>query len=314
MLHMFLVILKMIGILLAVILGITLLLILCVLFWPIRYSVKGQNKDGWDLKARIGFLGPLIRFTICYRENMEYKLRILGISFWQSKTSKQKEKEHTRNQTKKSARKKKEKSIGKHKKNRNILDEEEEWNQPEAPVNSHLLQDSGKEEMKPDSLKQEKQTQEKNEYDNQDGFIRRYWNRVKAKIQAFSRMIRSFSKYLSKIKQIFGDEGVHRGYTSLKAELFLLLGKIKPRKISWYLKFGFEDPASTGQLLGLLAVIKGFSGYDIQVEPDFEHKILETDFSIKGFIQGFRLLRTGWKCLFDEDIKYLFGKLRLKEE
>ncbi len=54
MLHILLLILKIIGILLAALLGIILLVGICVLFIPIRYSIRAEGKLGEENTVHVG--------------------------------------------------------------------------------------------------------------------------------------------------------------------------------------------------------------------------------------------------------------------
>lgn len=301
MLHIFLVILKIIGILLAAVLGIFLLVILSILFWPLRYHIVGRNKEGWNIKANVHFLGPLVWFSVLYEKEITYRLRILGIPILSSSKRKTKDSMNKK-------RKPKKKST-----DHSILDEEEEWEKPVEHLHKQedLLYIERMEEARNEYNKeqQELDSQEFSE-EKTDSF----WNKITTKIKLtyakFQKIIQEVGTYYKKLKELYEDEGVRTGFTIGKAELLLLLKKIKPKKIRWYLKIGFEDPATTGQLLAGMAMVQGVWGTFIQIEPDFDHKIFETDFSIKGFIQGFRFLRLVLKCLFQKDIQYVWKKVK----
>lgn len=297
MLHIFLVIVKIIGILLAVFLGGLSILVLCILFWPIRYQISAQKKDHVNVSARVSFIGPVIWFRIRYEKNMGYKLRVFGIPVLSDK--------------KKSCKQRKEKKVS-------YLDEEEEWD---------VSDDNGKAEYPPffkDKNRKQQLLNEETKPVTEKDIPRHFenlWDKCKTKLfsfieslrnkyRTFVNTIKNIRKTLRKIEDIIEDERVQAGFTTLKSEILLLVKKIKPRKLKWYLKIGFEDPSVTGQVLGALAVLRGIWGQNIEAEPDFENKVFETDFSAKGFVQGFRVLRLGWKCLFDKDIKYLLHKVK----
>ncbi|MGF0034194.1 DUF2953 domain-containing protein [Bariatricus sp. SGI.154] len=78
MLHILLLILKIIGIIIAAILGILVLLIGIVLFVPVRYEAKGEfdgTLEGIDVRAKVTWLLHLVKVTVCY-ENQELSWRI----------------------------------------------------------------------------------------------------------------------------------------------------------------------------------------------------------------------------------------------
>lgn len=69
------------------------------------------------------------------------------------------------------------------------------------------------------------------------------------------------------------------------------LGKcVRPTKADGYLKFGLEDPCSTGQVLGIVAMfLPVYSSY-IQIIPSFEEACFEIDWKGKGKIRVFSVL------------------------
>ncbi len=80
MLHILLLMLKVIGIILAVILGILVLLVCTVIFVPVRYEVNakcGGKLSTLKIKGRVTWLFSLVRADIYYKENkLKWRLRI----------------------------------------------------------------------------------------------------------------------------------------------------------------------------------------------------------------------------------------------
>lgn len=80
MLHILLLILKIIGIILAVILGILVLLACIVVFVPVRYELKGKGSGPFStlkVKGKVTWLFSLVRADIYYKENkLKWRLRI----------------------------------------------------------------------------------------------------------------------------------------------------------------------------------------------------------------------------------------------
>ena len=86
---------------------------------------------------------------------------------------------------------------------------------------------------------------------------------------------------------------------------FLLPGEIKIR-----LKFGFSDPAVTGYALGGVSMIYPFIAEYAQIEPDFEHKVLEGQAFIKGKIRGGYLAVFLWNMVWDKNVRRTFFDIR----
>ena len=86
-------------------------------------------------------------------------------------------------------------------------------------------------------------------------------------------------------------------------EVKYLLRHILPEKLEGILTFGFEDPATTGQVLGILCVLAVFTGNHLEVNGNFEEKMLEGDVSIKGHIRLCHIAKSAIGLLTDKNIR-----------
>ena len=81
MLGIILFILKVLGIIVLCALGLIFLILLLVLFAPIRYSSEGSKYvDNLQVKALVTYLNPIVRVKISYPDEAIVKVRILGIT------------------------------------------------------------------------------------------------------------------------------------------------------------------------------------------------------------------------------------------
>ena len=78
---------------------------------------------------------------------------------------------------------------------------------------------------------------------------------------------------------------------------------IKPKLLSIDMTIGFDDPAVTGQVLGVIAAFCGAAGMMPCVTPDFEKRVFESDIEIKGRVTVFVLLKILIKVYFCEELK-----------
>ena len=112
MIQVLLLILKIIGIALAVILGLVLFVVLVVLFVPIRYRARIIYKsEHLEVKGRVTFLCSMLNVTVQYLEKLTYKGRLFGIVFLDS----EKEKKPKNEKKPKQLKKPKESKIEEHK-------------------------------------------------------------------------------------------------------------------------------------------------------------------------------------------------------
>lgn len=297
MLHVFLVILKIIGIVLAVLLGILLFVALSLLFWPVSYRADGSYKGTFRGRALVRFWGPVIWLRIRYDEKISYRLRIFGIPILDSNRTLSHDGSHKKSGKKSASGRKK-----------SYLDDEEDWESDSETVDETERELEAEEtdsnhEQEPLSADSDGKRRErkKQKHSSSEKSVAQKAGQVKNKLHDLAETIRN-------IKSIWKEEAVQTGFGKIKKELFLFVKKIKPRKLQWYVRFGFEDPAITGQTLAVLSVLRGMWGRELYVRPDFENKVLETEFQAKGYVQGIRFARLIWKYYFDKDIKYVFEK------
>lgn len=98
MLHIILLILKIIGIIIAVILGLAVALLLIVLFVPVRYVIDAGCHDK-KLKAyvKVTWIMHIFRGVISYDEELFYSIKALGFNIYSSDAESKKEKRPKKN-------------------------------------------------------------------------------------------------------------------------------------------------------------------------------------------------------------------------
>ncbi len=99
-------------------------------------------------------------------------------------------------------------------------------------------------------------------------------------------------------------------FRNLKTQLFALLKHILPRKLRGYVRLGFDDPATTGQVLTYISPFYGLYGKHFQVIPVFEEKILEGEADMKGRIRVFTLVVIAVKVVMDKNFRMLLKRWR----
>lgn len=103
-----------------------------------------------------------------------------------------------------------------------------------------------------------------------------------------SRLIDKRNEIVKKVSQT--KEFLQKSYTKLawkhlKQSLFRLWKHVRPRKYHGIVRFGMEDPATTGQVLGVAAMLMPLYKEHIVVAPDFEQQIFEGEIYAKGRVQ-----------------------------
>ena len=112
------------------------------------------------------------------------------------------------------------------------------------------------------------------------------------------------------ITDFFFDDRTQDAIHLLLGKTGNLLGHIRPRKLSGYLDFGFDDPSITGRVLGVLSVFLPQVGKTFDINPDFEKSHLECDITSSGRIYLFYLIYIAASTYFNKNIKYVLKYVR----
>jgi len=97
-------------------------------------------------------------------------------------------------------------------------------------------------------------------------------------------IINKFKEMLNKwesIREIPDKKDLLNNALSLLKQLFRLA---KPKVLRLRGRIGFEEPHLTGYVLGAVFALQGISGWDVQLEGDFNNKALELELIAKGRI------------------------------
>ena len=307
MIQILLLILKIIGITLLALLGLILLILALVLFVPVFYRVRVvHNPQQTKVTARISFLWPAITAVVQYLKKLSYKVRIFGFSVLDSDKPK-KEKKTKPEKVKKKKEKKDKKTAP--------ATEPDSREAVFAPLENpgSLPKDEPEEDKAEAPVPEETGGEQTPEKEKKPGLFAK----IKAKIQKIRETI---SKIVAKIKKLLHQkEEVQRilAKPETKSALSFAWNKLKrllkhilPRKIKGFLVFGADNPATTGQVLGIVSVLYARTGKLLEIRPDFTEKQLECDVLIKGRIQVFTLLVIAVKVALNKELRQVIKEFK----
>ena len=337
MLHIILFILKIIGIILAVLLGLTVLALLAVLFVPIRYSCSAKYYDKMpEVRFKVTWLLHFLTIKGSYEKEsvsggkyddihgnesgsfrFKVKIKLLNFSLYSSGIEK----------TDKKIRKKSGRNVFDEYKNDEISvkTDLETPKSPDTALESHTVKNAAVKDL------QEADNKRKCEADNQIKKVKknkkRFWTKVREQFQKIIDFLKSFilkvknffinvknkkeqlSDKLKKISEKLTNPENRELVRFLWEQTKIFLNIIKPKKCCGYIHFGTDDPQTTGKAAMYAAVAYGFLGLDIKIHPDFENKILEGDLFVKGHFRLFGIIVTALRVYRNE----LFKKIVLKK-
>lgn len=323
MLHILLLILKWIGIVLAVFLLLVLLLINLGLFVPIRYRADAscQNDiETLEAEFELSWMWKLFFLTACWKKGKaDMKIRIgWKYLFSEEKEGKSEEKIEVPEE-------KEENDLQKEKEEQKFLKEQKESLPPEK-TNRSLPENNVQEQAEKRECRQEKtESGIDKEEEEQESFTadrrkaggrkkKPLWDRMKEKISEWIESCKSFWRKIlamgrnfrgkkEQIESFLTDASHRRAFCSLKREVRRFLGHVSPKDVKIVGKIGLEDPYMTGQALAVLGMLFPFLGENTVIVPDFENKVLEGSVHIEGKIHNFRMLAILWRLIKDRDVR-----------
>lgn len=323
MLHILLLILKWIGIVLAVFLLLVLLLINLGLFVPVRYRADAscQNDiETLEAEFELSWMWKLFFLTACWKKGKaDMKIRIgWKYLFSEEKEGKSEEKIEVPEE-------KEENDLQKEKEEQKFLKEQKESLPPEK-TNRSLPENNVQEQAEKRECHQEKtESGIDKEEEEQESFTadrrkaggrkkKPLWDRMKEKISEWIESCKSFWRKIlamrrnfrgkkEQIESFLTDASHRRVFCSLKREVRRFLGHVSPKDVKIVGKIGLEDPYMTGQALAVLGMLFPFLGENTVIVPDFENKVLEGSVHIEGKIHNFRMLAILWRLIKDRDVR-----------
>ena len=278
MLHILFLILKIIGMILLAILGILILLLCTVFLMPANYLIQAETEDGikelsFEAKAH-WFLHLFTAYYIYKDKQSDWQVRIGWKTF--------NHKDH-------------EDSTRSAKEPNNVIVENVEP--------SKKSDDSEGQELDGQSKAEENSAETNTKTSEKECKQQTWFKKIKCTIVKLCDKIKTLWETKEKVTS-FLTEDVHvEAFKIVKKELGILARHLRPRRIRGFVRFGFEDPYRTGQVLAGLSVLYPFYGEHVEIYPDFEQKILVGDLFIKGHIRMVHLVALLWRLFFNRYVR-----------
>ena len=273
MLHIVWMILKIIGLVLAVVLGI-LLLVACVLFFvPVRYRIDGEMEQEPGRKeieiCFFWFLHLLSGHAIYKDGTFSFRVRLL----WKQ-----------------------------------WKDEPNEPEKDKKPENDKKQKKEQKKEQKQRKQRKEKKTERKGT--EQSNRTKKDVGEKKKTFQRICDKIKSVIEKKEELQGFIEDSNHRKAFGILKKEAFRLWRVLRPRTLRMRVHFGFEDPYLTGKVLAGLSMLYPWYGDLIEIEPDFEEKVFEGNLHIRGRLYLIWLAVIAWNIYFNDCVMNSYRDLK----
>lgn len=326
MIHILFMILKALGILLLVLLVLVLLIVCTVLFLPFCYRAQVlKEEEGFacvKASGRVSWLFGAVALTASYEEQKpEAQILLFGASLetWKRRLKKirrgeasvsRTEENETENapEAEKTAEQKAPDQKEKQQKVTAQKEQPEQEQEPDAPKKSILERFFGRIEYLPEKLLNLASRLLQTAFRLLE-LPFRLLEKLEQKIQAGRRLKRKWES----VKKFFRSKMFREALLHAKKEVLYFLKKAAPKKVTGTVRFGFDDPALTGETLGILGMIYGKLPKDLSIQPDFEQEILRGDVRMKGSFQAVTAAGIALRLFRDQNLRKTIRHFKHKE-
>lgn len=326
MIHILFMILKALGILLLVLLFLVLLIVCTVLFLPFCYRAQVlKEEEGFacvKASGRVSWLFGAVALTASYEEQKpEAQILLFGASLetWKRRLKKirrgeasvpRTEENETENapEAEKTAEQKAPDQTEKQQKVTAQKEQQEQEQEPDAPKKSILERFFGRIEYLPEKLLNLASRLLQMAFRLLE-LPFRLLEKLEQKIQAGRRLKRKWES----VKKFFRSKMFREALLHAKKEVLYFLKKAAPKKVTGTVRFGFDDPALTGETLGILGMIYGKLPKDLSIQPDFEQEILQGDVRMKGSFQAVTAAGIALRLFRDQNLRKTIRHFKHKE-
>lgn len=301
MLHIILFILKILGLLVLIVLGLVLTVALLILLVPVRYQAEGSYDGKVKGKARITWLLHILSVTAQYEEDLIVRVRIFGFRKGKPK-----------------------KMDSELKEAEDIMVQAMEIMEPEpireAQEVKDEIHDRVKEEPKnlpPPREELRNLTPPKEESKKKKGFrVMGVFKKLKKKVlMAFTKLKFFFLRICDTLRTIKDKKDEIYAWISNKEnqktgkllfrQVKRLIRHILPRRGKGNITFGFDDPYLTGQVLTYASVIYPLCHKHLNLYPVFDQTVFMVEGTFRGRIRLGTALFIGLRMLLDRNFRRL---------
>ncbi len=293
MIQIILQILSIIGIVILVILGLLLLIAGLILFVPVRYAVRAEKEEKLKVCAKVYWLLHLLTVRFDYLEQGTVKIKIAGITIYDSKKPKKQKKSKKKTKTK---------------------ERKENTDNIEATKKDADSKDSVQNEREAiDSEKAAEETTAWKEPEKKKNIFRKimdFFRKLKYKIKHFYDTIRNVKNNIEYYMEVLKDEQTLALLKNGKTRLVKVLKKVCPTKLEADVLFGTGSPDTTGYVLGLYGMLLPYLGNHVNITPDFETCVFRGRIFAKGRIRAITMFINALHILFDPNLKPVIKKFK----
>ena len=297
MLGILLTILKIIGIILLVLIGLILLAAAVILLVPIRYHGEGAREEKiLSGSVKLTWLLHMISASVSLSEDgTKIRVCLFGKMIY-PKTKKPPKQSKAKKMPKQEAPKKSEKSEKPKQQSDTVSKEVATIYEPQKPI--------------PELPKKEKSARP--DVKSKFEAIKQKLLAVKEKFIDSKAGIQKIKNKIDYWKNLLTSDPMKEAMEFLWKKTKGLLHHILPRRMTGRIHFGFEDPSKTGKTLAYFSMLYPFTKENLVIEPEFETEelILEGDIAFRGRIRLGYLVYVALSVVLNKNIRRQYKRLR----
>ncbi len=313
MLQILFMILKILGILLLVVLGILLAVLLLVLFVPLRYRIDASFDGKPGGGVLVSWLLHLVTVRVNYDGSVKALVKVLWFRLF-DKTVWPAEEAENPEETEETvpventivtevtepvkAAESVKPAESKAEKPKSVKPAKSE--KPVETVKSETTENSGDavQKSKLDSL-----------IEKIAALIQNVITKISCTYQQICGKVDAGQEKLELVRTFLEDQENRNTIHLLWKQVKKLFRHILPRKISGRVRFGFDDPATTGQILTYVSPFYGLYAKTLELEPVFDEKVVEGELHVKGHIRVAALLWIVIRVFLNKNFRVLLKKV-----
>ena len=339
MLSIVLKVLSILGILLLCILGLAVILLLSVLFFPICYKISGKKDTGPPaLHVRASWLFGFLRICFEYPEPGKFLIKLLFFTVFDSgkesdskaspkssvKAAKKEDKAGKRRKPSKAEEGKKA-TTGKGQKSAEAENgrppSESDMTEKKTPAESEGKQpesaaEQGQNPVKPQQGQEDTSenksgsTDPEQEIQDDSPLFFKKINKIKYTIRSLYDKIKNIWENISYYIDLLKEKETKELFSHVIFRVGKILKNIRPRHLKGQILFGTGSPDTTGYAYGIYGMLMPHLGGSLLVTPDFTRAVLEGDIYIAGHITVFTILWNGMRVLLDRKLRRFIKKIK----
>ena len=322
MLHVILLILKIIGIILAAILGLIILLLCIVLFTPIRYKLTSNatgNIKNTQALLKVSWLLHLITANVRYEEKvLKWQVRIAWIKLGNQEKHQEKQKGRPGKKFFKRKVPSKDYIDEMQVETEDVLTQKEQV-QSESLLDKETQTKSGNVKVSDERIATQAHKREANAISQSSKKkskwqfkqkVQNIFHKIKYTIKNIYDKIRGINGKKNEVIEFFKVKSHKQALQKLKIEGLKLLKKLGPKKFVADVAVGFDDPSATGYFLAGYSVVFPFLPKRVSIRPDFERAIFEGKAMLKGYVRMVWIVAFVWNMVWNKEVRKTYYDVR----